>query len=226
MNLIQFWNSSFWRAIASARIPILADLRSASWPNWREAFKEVFVILFFSLMPLWLGLIIVNLLTIASGASEFIAKFASSSDLGILSASLLGPMLYMMFREDQERTGDRIAPGFPSGLWFVMLTVGCCMVATAIYCFTYLSAIKVFFDKHGSAVPFINSQTVEFTSWFLFGVVVLLILCAATIRNSMETQPPFMMSADTQNFVSALQDAQNGAAATKLQNGTVGGPTQ
>ena len=189
MNWVRFKGS-----LSQARIPIFADLCSASWPNWREAFKEIFVILFFSLMPLWLGLLIVNLLTITEGTSGFIAKFASSSDLGILSASLLGPMLYMMFREDDERTGDRIAPGFPSGLWFIMLTVACCMVATAIYCFTYLSGIHAFFDRYGSVVIFVNSQTVASTSWFLFVVVVALILCAATIRNSMETQPARMMS--------------------------------
>lgn len=162
-------------------------------------------------MPLWLGLLMVNLLMTTDGASHFIAKFASSSDLGILSASLLGPMLYMMFREDNARTGDRLTPGFPSGLWFIMVTVACCMVATAIYCFTYLSSIRAFFDRNGTIITFINSNTVAWTSWGLFIVVVLLILCAATIRNSMETQPPFIMSADTQSYVSALEAAQRDA---------------
>jgi hypothetical protein len=197
-----------WASLKQSRVPIIADLCSASWPNWREAFKEILVILFFSLMPLWLGLLIVNLLTITDGASGFITKFASSSDLGILSASLLGPMLYMMFREDDDRTGDRIAPGFPSGLWFIMITVGCCMVATAIYCFTYLSGIHAFFDPHGSVISFVNSHTVTLTSWSLFSVVVSLNLCASTIRNSMESQPPRMMSADTANYVAELQAAQ------------------
>lgn len=190
------------------RIPIIADLTGASWPNWREAIKEIFVILFFSLMPLWLGLLIVTLLTITGGPSEFIKKFASSSDLGILSTSLLGPMLYMMFREDSDRAADRITPGFPSGLWFIMFTVGCCVVATAIYCFTYLSGIHAFFDSSGALVSFVNSGTVAMASWCLFVVVVTLILFASTIRNSMETQPPRMMSADTQTYVSAFQAAQ------------------
>src|ERR1700682_517515 len=177
-----------WSSFAQARIPIIADLLTASWPNWREALKEVFVILFFSLMPLWLGLLIVNLLTITDSASGFITKFASSSDLGILSASLLGPMLYMMFREDGERTGNRIIPGFPSGLWFIMSTVACCIVATVIYCFTYVSGIHAFFDNAGLVITFINAKTVAWTSWSLFGVVVALILFTATICNSLETQ--------------------------------------
>lgn len=209
MKLREIKISTIGKLFAQARIPIISDLRSASWPNWREAFREIFVILFFSLMPLWLGLLIVNLLTITSGASEFITNFASSSDLGILSASLLGPMLYMMFREENERTSERISSGFPSGLWFIMFTVACCMVATAIYCFTYLSGIHAFFDQNGTVIAFINSRTVAFSSWSLFGAVVLLILFAATIRNSMETQPPFMMSADTQDYVSALRAAQS-----------------
>lgn len=207
------WISSsperLWTFFKRCRIPIIADLLLASWPNWREALKEIFVILFFSLMPLWLGLLIVNILTITDNASRFIEKFASSSDLGILSASLLGPMLYMMFREDSERTGDRTIPGFPSGLWFIMATVACCMVATAIYSFTYLSGTHAFFDKGGLLITFVNSETVASTSWFLFAAVVALILFAATIRNSMETRPPRMMSEDTEEYVSELEAAQD-----------------
>jgi hypothetical protein len=123
--------------IQGTQIPIVPELLTASWSNWRESFKEAFVTLFFSLMPLWLGLLIVKLLTIADGTTGFIAKFASSSDLGILSASLLGPMLYMMFREDNA-SEQRIIPRFPSGLWFIMSTVACCIVATVIYCFNYV----------------------------------------------------------------------------------------
>jgi len=199
---------AIYDAVPHSRIPVLSDLVQASWPNWREAIKELFVILFFSLMPLWLGLLIINLTTIPARASEFLTNFAASSDLGILSTSLLGPMLYMMFREDSERTADRISPGFPSGLWFIMATVACCMVATAIYCFTYLNGTHAFFSQSGSIISFVNSHTVALTSWSLFVAVISLILCAATIRNSIETQPPRMMSEDTSDYVSALQAAQ------------------
>ncbi len=78
-----------WHALRhhARHFPILKDLASASWSNWREAFKELFVTLFFSLMPLWLGIFIVKILTISDGTSVFIFRFASSSDLGILSSS-------------------------------------------------------------------------------------------------------------------------------------------
>jgi hypothetical protein len=61
--------AKLWASFKQSRVPIFADLSSACWPNWREALKEIFVILFFSLMPLWLGLLIVNLPTITDGAS-------------------------------------------------------------------------------------------------------------------------------------------------------------
>ena len=171
MNKSEAWAKikRLWSQSAQSRIPIVADLRTASWPNWREALKEVLVVLFFSLMPLWLGLLIVNLLTITDNVSGFVTKFASSSDLGILSAALLGPMFYMMFREDRERTGSRIVPAFPSGLWFTMSTIACCMVATVIYCFTYVSGIHSFFDGHGQAIAFVNAQTVASISWSYLG---------------------------------------------------------
>jgi hypothetical protein len=195
--------------IQRSQIPIIPELLTASWPNWRESFKEAFVTLFFSLMPLWLGLLIVKLLTIADGTSGFITKFASSSDLGILSASLLGPMLYMMFREDKDASEQRIVPRFPSGLWFIMSTVACCIVATVIYCFNYVSGLKKYFDADGAIVSFVKPDTVVFVSWSLFCLVVVLIICASTIRNSMETRSPGIMSADTRDYVSQLQAAQD-----------------
>lgn len=51
------WRSGWTSALLQLQrlgIPILSDLGSSSWPNWRESFKQLFVILFFSLMPLWL----------------------------------------------------------------------------------------------------------------------------------------------------------------------------
>ena len=194
--------------VQDCRIPIIPELLTASWPNWRESFKEVFVTLFFSLMPLWLGLLIVNLLTITDGTSGFIAKFASSSDLGILSASLLGPMLYMMFREDKDTEDRTIIPTFPSGLWFIMSTVACCIVATVIYCFNYVSSLQKYFDVKGGLITFVNPDTVALVSWSLFCVVVVLIVCASTIRNSVETQSARMMSDNTQNFVTTFEAAQ------------------
>jgi hypothetical protein len=73
-------------------IPIVGELTTATPQNWFEAGKELFLILFFSLMPLWLGLLIVSMLMLPDTADGFVSKFASSSDLGILSASLLGPV--------------------------------------------------------------------------------------------------------------------------------------
>jgi hypothetical protein len=196
---------ALWR---ERHFPIISELTSASWPNWREALKEIFVTLFFSLMPLWLGLFIVTILTISDGTNGFIKKFASSSDLGILSASLLGPLLYMMFREEGQSTGNRLVPRFPSGLWFIMIIVACCIIATVIYSFTYLSGVSVFYDKNGAPISFVNAGTVATASWTLLAVVVVLILFACTIRNSLETQPPRMMSGDTQDFVAEFKAAQ------------------
>ncbi|HUZ32294.1 MAG TPA: hypothetical protein VMV19_09375 [Xanthobacteraceae bacterium] len=196
---------AFWR---ERRFPIFSDLRGASWANWREAIKEIFVTLFFSLMPLWLGLFIVTILTITEGTANFITKFASSSDLGILSASLLGPLLYMMFREEGRDTANRVVPRFPSGLWFVMIILACCIIATVIYSFTYLSNVHIFYGKSGAVISFINASTVATASWVLFTVVVFLMLFASTIRNSIESEPPRMMSGETQNFVAEFSAAQ------------------
>ena len=203
------WANLRGRLIGS-QMPIISDLCSASWSNWREGFKEVFVILFFSLMPLWLGVLAVTTLTLTDRTSAFVTRFASNSDLGILSASLLGPMLYMMFREDSERTGARTIPAFPSGLWFILIVIACCVIATLIYCFTYLATVAEFYNQSGSPMHFVDKNTVALISWTLFAIVVLVILFACTIRNSLDNASPRLMSRDTQDFVAQLEAAQGG----------------
>jgi acyl-CoA synthetase (AMP-forming)/AMP-acid ligase II len=147
------------------------------------------------------------------GAPKFIASFASNSDLAILSASLLGPLLYMMFREEEDKPETRIVSRFPSGLWFVMIIIACCILAAIIYGFHYLSSIHAFYTKEGLAVDFVSSNTISLVSWILFATVVLVITFASTIRNSIYTETPKtprIMAEETDQYVEKFQ-AQNTA---------------
>ena len=202
------WTTS-WRLPNMTRLPIVSDLCPASWQDWREAFKELFVVLLFSLMPVWLGLVIVTISTVPDSPFTFVAKFASSSDLGILSASLLGPMFYMMFRDEGRASGDRGVPRFPSGLWFTILILVCCVIATIIYSNTYLSGTRSFFDQQGAPISFVDAHWVAVVSWILFFTSTSLVLFGATIRNSIYSQPPALMSADTGDFVAQYRAAKD-----------------
>ena len=75
------------RRFSGIKPPIIGALAIAQWPDVRDALTEVFVILLFSLMPLWLGFLITKLILLPTNALDFLEKFASSSDLGILSAA-------------------------------------------------------------------------------------------------------------------------------------------
>jgi hypothetical protein len=202
------------RSAFTSSLPVVKDLAEASSANWREALREVFIVLLFSLMPMWLGLILITVLTVSESASAFLYKFASSSDLGILSAALLGPMLYMMFRADE---GDDAAlpliARFPSGLWFMTAVIICCVVATVIYCFTYLSVSGSFFDNQGAAIHFVDAHSVATLSWILFAISSCLVLFAATIRNAIMTRAPRMMSDDTAEFVERARQFSASASA-------------
>jgi hypothetical protein len=185
---------------------------NARWPQWKESLKEVFIISLFSLMPVWLGLLLVQVLKITNGPQDFLEKFASSSDLGILAASLLGPLLYMMFRDEGQSTSEGMFPRFPDGLWFTVLILVTCVVATAIYCFTYLSGVAAFFDKSGAPIDFIDKNSVKSISWLLFVVSILLVLVASTIRNSLYSRTAQMMNEDTQRYVAELETAEQAQA--------------
>ena len=211
MRDIRVTFSRFW-----AHVPIVMYLRLASRKDWAQATVELFVILFFSLMPIWLGILGVQISSAPDSAADFLSKFASSSDLGILSASLLGPLLYMLFRSEGRSAGERpvppLIPPFPNGLSFVITIIFCCVVASVLYCFTYLSAVRPVFDSHGIPIALVNPHMVAAISWMLFAVSILLVLSAATIRNTLYSRPTELMQADTGDFVQRLRDAESGNA--------------
>lgn len=211
------WSKTM-RFLRTSYFPIVSDARPASWSNWREALKEVFVTMTFSLMPLWLGLISILILTITDGPSSFVTKFASRAELAIVATSLLGPLLYMMFREEGATPGNWLVPRFPGGLWFIMIIVACCVIATIMYSFTYLSETAAFFDKAGNPIHFIAGDTVAWLSWVLFAIVTLLTLFACTIRNFIDTRAPRIMSEDTEAFVDEVQADQQPATDSGAQD--------
>ncbi len=183
-------------------IPIIKELKTASKDDWIEAAKELLFTLFFSLMPVWLGFIMITLLALPETPFSFISKFAASSDLSLISASLIGPLLYMMF--GKSITEGKLSMPFPSGLWFLILIFFLCLIATVIYCFTYISETDWFYDLAGKKIIFTNEDAVMYISFAVFAVSIFLILSALTIQNSIQN-PTSLMRNDTANYVDDLQ---------------------
>jgi hypothetical protein len=206
------------------QIPIVSDLLLARWPQWREALKELLVVLLFSLMPLWLGLLIVGLLSLPDSTGGFLGRFASSSDLGIISASLLGPLLYVILRDQGPMSGDRISTQFPSALWFVLFIFLCCLVTTTMYSFNYLSGLNWIFDATGHPIRFVDAAFVSGMSVVVFVFSIFLVLSVAVIRNTITSGAPGIMSEETESLANQLQrqtenEADNLAEGLKKQGG-------
>lgn len=209
---------------AASKIPIIGDVLLARWPQWREALKELFVILLFSLMPLWLGLLIVGLLSLPYDAFGFLGRFASSSDLGLISASLLGPLLYVILREQGSITGDKISTQFPNALWFVLVIFLCCLIATVIYNFTYVSGLHIFFNSKGQPINFVNVGFVTYVSIIIFSISIFLVLAVAVIKNTIATGSPGIMNRGGEDLADQLQKAM-ASEADNLTKGLEGGAT-
>jgi hypothetical protein len=90
------------------KFPIFSAMGIARWPDVRDALTEIFVILLFSLMPLWLGFLITKILVLPENGGDYLDKFASSADLGLISAAFLGPLLYVILKEDGPAVGQRV----------------------------------------------------------------------------------------------------------------------
>ncbi|HWD27819.1 MAG TPA: hypothetical protein VG387_11685 [Rhizomicrobium sp.] len=206
-------NISAW--LGDWRIPIFYELYTAKAADVREALKEVVITLIFSLMPLWVGILIVNVVQLSNGTITFLDKFASSADLGILSASLLGSLIYTIFREYTPPSEVSGLSRFPSGLWFVTITIIACIIAATMYGFVYVAHNGQFYNIAGKAIGIVNAEVIAKLSWALLVVAIFLVTASATIRNSMESRARAttkLMSEDTSNYVQQFEAAQHAEA--------------
>lgn len=190
------------------QVPIVSPLLETRTRHWKEAAAELLVILLFSLMPVWLGMLITGWIVTDSSMSDFLYNFASSSELGVISAALLGPVLYLVFRDEGDTRSKGFGQEFPSGLTFIMLTFVCCLVATVIYCFNYLQELDIIYDAEGKHLEFVSKSNVAWISWIIFFVSILLVLISSVLRNYLASMSPSVMIRDEKTFTEAFQAQQ------------------
>jgi hypothetical protein len=176
--------------------PLIKDFRNCTRDDFVEAAKELFVLVVFAGMPVWLG-IIFSALSKEKSVNVFFLEFLSSGESLLISAALVGPLIYIITR----KYGDLPAAftiRFPQGWLFVVLIAIICVITAALFGFD-----RVFRQtsiEHGHSSVFDESSMRAF-SFGVLSVSVLIVYLVSVLRNYLDRGAPAIMRSDTQSFL-------------------------
>lgn len=170
--------------------------------NFVDAIKELLSVLLFGFMPIILG-ILFAWLSSSGSVTQFTLRFLASGEALLLSAALVGPLIYVLVKNYGElpslkgliRGYDKF-PGtisiqFPYGWTYISLIILICVIAAGV--FGYHSALSEN-DKLLSENMRILSAIIFLSSLSIFFLI-------SISRNRLVDGAAKIMSADTNDFL-------------------------
>jgi hypothetical protein len=177
--------------------PLVRDFRNCTRDDFTEAAKELLVLIVFAGMPIWLGLMISAVSKGDKTVSSFLHEFFASGDALLISAALVGPLIYVITRKYGDLP-ESLTIRFPQGWLFVVIITIICIIAAALFGFD-----RVFKPDPGGGG---RSSVFDEKSMraFSFGVLFLsisIVYLVGVLRNYLERGAPAIMRNDTQEFL-------------------------
>lgn len=160
-------------AFVGENFRLYGQLRKCRFGHWWLAFSEVFITLFFGLMPLWVPLIAFpmagqNSITV----NDIVWDQVKNGELYIIASSLLAPIYYFTFLRYGRDGGS--SP-FPSQQVLILI-----FICTLILAVIAIVASKV--TNGGQPIP---EHMVRLSLYLLIGCTIIFLLTLAA-RNSIE----------------------------------------
>ncbi len=165
---------------------IIHLIKNLSTKDVGSAFIELFFILIFSFMPFWLSLLLVWLSN-ESTIRQFTYSFLSSGDALLISAALVGPLIYVLFRS-YGSLPNKFTIRFPLGWLYVSLIIIVCVIAAAV-------------AGYNLGLSKILPENMAILSSFILILSFLILLSVSISRNYVENSAPSIMHTDTKNFL-------------------------
>lgn len=159
-------------------------MRKSAW----DASKEVGVTVLFGCLPVLLGTLFAWLSANAS-VCGFLKDFFSSGEPLLISAALVGPLIYVLFRKYGDFPNN-LSIQFPLGWFFIVAIVLVCVISAGV--FGYRSAI----DKKTIVAENMADLSVLITIFSL-----LIFFAISAIRNNIDGGAPDIMTSDTDKFL-------------------------
>lgn len=110
---------------------LVQDLCKCRRKDFVEAAKEVISIFILSIIPIWLGALLMALIPRASVAN-YLHEFFVSGEALLISAALIGPSFYVITKKYGDLPNS-LSIHFPQGWFLLIITFVICMFATAVF---------------------------------------------------------------------------------------------
>ncbi len=173
-------------------IPLLGGLVDARGRDHLEAMKEIGINILVSTAPIWLGCLFLELFRkYELPLGQAIGKNVETGELFLYATSILAPLYYFIFKEEEG------IQRFPNAGSFILLSLVVVLVGVAGFTFTRLGPVLGISLSWDEATMFTFSLT-------LYLISIVIVYLAHVYRNWRETGGPSAYSTDTQDFVTAF----------------------
>jgi len=177
-------------------IPIYGKLLSAKKGSLKQGLTEVFLVVLFSLFPIWFYPVILAT-AYQKPILETIFYFLSSGELFLYSAALVGPLVYSIMKkygESEESDFDREDKGskglgisfpkipsiqFPDGIWFVLFSILICLFAATLFGMQR-DSILLHDDEE------VDNDSLFYASLIIYTITVSCYYCVVVYRTNLE----------------------------------------
>lgn len=176
--------------------PLIKELAHCNAEDFSEAATELFIVMFFSFMPLWLGTFIAPALSGWANVPNMWWQFLTSGDALLLASAIAGPLIYALFRRYGELPKS-LTLRFPYGKYIAISLIAVCVIAAAIYGGNGASASSQV-DSSGLSAP--NSIMILY-SVFLLTFSIILFFLTSSFRNRLSRAAPEIMRASDTEFL-------------------------
>ena len=178
-------------------VPLFRDLLRCRRRNFAEGAKEVIGSLFFAMLPIWLGVCVIFLMSRAS-VGKYVSEFLVSGEALLISAALIGPSIYVI----TKKYGDlpkSLKNDFPQGWFLVLVSLTICMITAAIF------GVQRFYaqltSSNVSPEPLFDAGLMESFSICILLVTVLGLYLVTVFKNFMEDGAAAAMHSEEDDFL-------------------------
>src|ERR1043166_343107 len=175
--------------------PLIRDFKNCTRSDFAEAAKELSVLIVFACMPVWLGIIFSFVSKAEKSISTFVLEFLASGEALLISAAIVGPLIYIITRKYGELPTS-LTIRFPQGWLFVVLIAIICAIAAALFGFD-----RVFKPEGPHRGTLYNEQAMRGFSFCILTLSVTIVYLVSVLRNYLDRGLPDITRQETLEFL-------------------------
>lgn len=148
--------------------------------NSKPAFQEFGYLVVFSLMPVWLGALVVGIL-LNQGFLSYLGNFLSSGEALLICATTVGPLMYAISKDYQKRD-DGFSRTFPFKTFLSLSIVIICVASASLIGIRSVPLNSISISRDALWYLSLTTTVLSIIIWFTVMI----------LKNSLESAPQIM----------------------------------